>query len=94
MKEEKKQKEENQKIVRTYCLNMAVRGGNLKSSTSTDSLGMVSQHKFGLGKYDKKFFSMSNLNMNFHIKSILKPRPAKRVSSKRRISFGNVQFSY
>ena len=94
MKEEKKQKEENQKIVRTYCLNMAVGRGNLKSSTSTDSLGMVSQHKFGLGKYDKKFFSMSNLNMNFHIKSILKPRPAKRVSSKRRISFGNVQFSY
>ena len=94
MKEEKNKKEEKQKIARTYCLNMAIGGGGLKNSTSTDSLDTVSQHKFCLGKYDKKFFSMSNLNMNFNVKSILKSRPVKRVSSKRKISCGNVQFSY
>ena len=42
MKEEKSQKEENQKIARRYCLNMAIGGGGLKSSTSTDSLDTVS----------------------------------------------------
>lgn len=89
MKAEKDEKEENQKLIKLLCMKKA--GSDvLKNSTSTDSLASL-PHK-GLSKYNKKFFSMANLNIN--LKSILKPRPAKRVSSKRKISFGDVQFSY
>lgn len=96
MKEEECIRKENEKTVKLYCMSSY---GRTKGSEDL-TLGMNSKHnsmssyalnKTGLSKYNKKFSSMANLN--FEMKSILRPRPTKRISSKRRISFGNVQFS-
>ena len=91
MQKEKEEKEERERVVKLICCRKQM-GMGIKLSTS---MGDLSLHgKKSLSKYGKNFSSMTDLNLTNSLKGILKQRPAKRIGSNKRISFGSVQFSY
>ena len=92
MQKEKEEKEERERVVKVMCCRKNNMGLGMKMSTSMGNLSLAG--KKSLSKYGKNFSSMTDLNLTNSLKGILKQRPAKRIGSNKRISFGSVQFSY
>lgn len=90
-KEETHEEKENKRVIASVLTSL-YREQNEKMMKSVSSFHSLPKSRNGLGKYATKYKSMAVLNTNF--KPILKTRPVIRVPSKRKISFGKVDYSY
>ena len=93
LKEEKEQIEDNKNLIKQYFVGIK-KNTELKSSISHQTLNVNSFYQNSISKFGKSHKSLYRLNKIESTKSILKERPKKRIPSQRKISFGNIQFSY
>ena len=66
----------------------------VKGSISHQTLNVNFFNQNTISRFGKSHKSLYRLNKVESTKSILKERPKKRIPSQRKISFGNIQFSY
>ena len=93
LKEEKEQIEDNKNLIKQYFVGIQKKT-QLKGSISHQTLKVNSFYQNSISRYGKSQKSLYRLNKIESTKSILKERPKKRIPSQRKISFGNIQFSY
>jgi hypothetical protein len=93
LKEEKEQIEDNKKLIKQYFVGIK-KNTQLKGSISHQTLNVNFFNQNTISRFGKSHKSLYRLNKVESTKSILKERPKKRIPSQRKISFGNIQFSY